>query len=289
MDEVLEQKLLTLKTETLRPVSGLWCIDLTTPAKHPRVSFPYPDHTPAEVAIAQNELSARLGYKIRDCDTQISFVQNVSSDPKGTCLVTKYAYRLHDTQLWYLSNTHAGSHADQPYHWLGDKTPFDAFDVRQYNGAAIVLNLSRHLMAETEPVITQDMLVSVMKDAGVESSRVRRLLLRTYQKTPKVWDKNFAYLDASASAYLAEFPRLVMLGTDAPSIDAEKASPIIDHAHGNLWKDRIAIIEGYNSDALPHAQRIAGHLRVSWNPQQIGRDAKGASISFYFMHSLPYA
>jgi len=196
---------------------------------------------------------------------------------EGVCHITTLLYK--SSRNWVISNSHAGSHADQPYHWLEDP-PFESFDIRQYNGTATILDVFPYL-DQNNPVITSRILDKAAEDNGINLNETRRLLLRTYHQIPEEWDGNFAYLDPDTASYLGLLPKLVMLGTDAPSVDHEDAAPIHKCSHGGLWAGRIAIIEGYNSDNLPIQPQLDGVLQTALIDISKVRDAKTAMIYFY--------
>ena len=62
-------------------------------------------------------------------------------------------------------NAHAGSHADQPAHWHAGP-PLAAFDARQYQGPATVLDLRGQLQGLA---ISREMLEAALSAAGLAS------------------------------------------------------------------------------------------------------------------------
>lgn len=270
--DLLQQKLKTLTYEYHPNISSSNRIDLTTLPDHPRVSFPYPEITPYAQSLGPTGLAARLGIDRQHIkhDVLISRRMDVSSNPGGVCYVTG--------GLLTISNSHAGSHADQPGHWL-ERPPFESFEDQQYNGNTAVFNLVPYFNGSKE--ITPEMLEQHARETGTDLERVRRLLVRTYDRTPHSWDNNFAYLRPEAAELLGKLPNLVLFGTDAPSVDHPDASPIHEKAHGKLWDGRIAILEGLNSDDLPRDDKLEGVLQTTLLPTRGVYDAKFAVVSFY--------
>lgn len=272
MTAILLQKLKTLEDEIIPSVSLATGRDLTTPPQHPRISFPFPDYTPVFQVLNRAELGGILALDLTNHPGIISELKDVSSSSDGVCLVTSSVFGR-----W---NAHAGSHADQPKHWLAHP-PFAQFDDRQYQGNVTILNLASALALQKESRITVELLQTAAGETDLNLQQVRRLILRTYEQTPNRWDSRFAFLDVEAGWFLGELPNLVLLGTDAPSVDHPGASPIDQCAHGGLWAGRVAILEGLETNHLPKQPRLDGVLHVVWNPMQQFEDAKGASVWFF--------
>lgn len=272
MDDILSRKLAAIDQEPVPSVRLVDGIDLTSPPGHPRISFPAPGYTPVFEVLNRTTLAASLGIQPELISGLVSELADVSSHPAGVCLVS--------SNLYLRSNAHAGSHADQPGHWL-NQPPFSEFDNRQYNGQVTILNLAALLEQSENTVITVPLLEQIGKETGFDWLTARRVLLRTYHKTPAVWEDTFAHLSPAAGEFLGALPNLLLLGTDAPSVDHPSASPIIACAHGGLWAGRVALLEGLETDRLPTTLRLDGVLQVLWNPMQIFPDAKGALVTFF--------
>ena len=274
-DLLLTQKLAALETEPWPLVDLRQVIDLSTSPAHRRGSFPAPEYTPPFQILDRQILGKLIGVELDQTEGIFSEVKDVSSNRAGVCLVTSSVFGR-----W---NAHAGSHADQPIHWLKDP-PLAQFDDRQYRGPATVLNLTSFLAGQSPPAITLDILTQAMTQARIDPLTVRRLVVRTYHHTPVEWDDTFAYLTPEAGQYLGQLPGLLLFGTDAPSVDHPAASPIHACAHGGLWAGRVAILEGLESNFLPLDLRLDGVLHILWNPMQLHADAKGALVTFYPSH-----
>lgn len=245
-------------------------IDLTTSPSHPRVSFPYPDITPHAQVLDKATLAQRLGIDPVVIQAKVSTSMDVSSNPEGVCQVT--------AAMYLVTNSHAGSHADQPSHWLANP-PFESFDERQYNGIATVLDLTEYL--KHDKAITSQLLQIQAQRVGVNLQTLSRLFVRTYDCTPSEWDPNFAYLTPEAGTFLGQLPNLLLLATDAPSVDHPKAAPIHAQAHGGLWAGRVAILEGYESNLLVKGERLEGVVQTTLLETPGVKDAKYAVITFY--------
>ncbi len=286
MNAVHEAKLRLLDSEVVPPTGSIHGIDLSTPKSHPRVSFPYPSVTPFmreigrdlnQNATAKRQLFAEAMGKA-EADVKVNEPVDVSSSPKGKCMVTTLVYSRKGVLL--ASNSHAGSHADQPGHWGVEG---EEFDRRQYTGHATLLDLTGYLDARN-PVITRDLLTRALHDAHINPDLLKRLLLRTYDKAPAQWEGVFAHLHPDAANFLGQLPHLQLVGIDTPSIDHPNASPIIEKSHGGLWAGRVAILEGLNPDNLPKGTH-QGVLKTALQTYTVSidavRDAKYASPLFY--------
>ncbi|MBX7220706.1 MAG: cyclase family protein [Blastocatellia bacterium] len=272
MDEILSRKLAAINQESVPTVRLADGIDLSSPPGHPRISFPAPGYTPVFEVLNRTTLASSLGIQPDLISGLVSELVDVSSHPAGVCLVS--------ANLYLRSNAHAGSHADQPAHWLA-QPPFSEFDNRQYNGPVTILNLAALLEKSGKSVITVPLLEHIANETGFDWQTAKRVLLRTYHQTPTIWEDTFAHLSPAAGEFLGTLPHLLLFGTDAPSVDHPAASPIIACAHGGLWAGRVAILEGLETDRLPTTLRLDGLLQVLWNPMQIFPDAKGALVTFF--------
>lgn len=107
MDKILSEKILRVKTSEPKQ----WMVDLSKGIKidcdpnEKRASFPYYDFTPHLQSLSKTQLQQELGVKESTKKTIINESCNVSSSKEGVCVVTRTIQ---------LSNSHAGTHADQP-------------------------------------------------------------------------------------------------------------------------------------------------------------------------------
>lgn len=269
---MIHRKLQALEHEVIDPVRLEHAVNISTPPAHPRVSFPAQFHTPAFEILDRPALGRLVASELASVPTPLSELLDVSSSPAGVCMVT-----CNIVARW---NSHAGSHADQPRHWLPDP-PFPEFDDRQYRGSATILDLTRILEDQRDSRITAALLQQAAQAAEVDLNGVRRLLLRTYRTPPAQWESHYPYLDAGSGEFLGSLPELVLLGIDTPSVDHPAAAPIGAQAHGGLWAGRVAILEGLDLSALRCLPRLDGVLQTLWNPMQVAPDAKGALVLFF--------
>ena len=232
-------------------------------------------------------LAARLPRRQR-----FSEPLNVCSTPGAVCQVTGPVVTV--------SNSHAGTHADSPLHFCGaDEVGAAArFHPCCYAGECVVLDVSASLAQRRTREIDDAVLAdAALMAGGVEWAGVWRLVLCTTRfdagrGDADVWRDDFAYLSVGAANFLtAQCPRLLLLATDAPSVDRSDASPIREHSHGCLWKHRVAIVE--NVDCAPLYRRLAtvdaagkcgivrGTVQCVFNDAQKFVDAAGCNVLFY--------
>lgn len=135
-------------------------------------------------------------------------------------------------------STHSGTHVDAPYH-------FDELgrDVSQLD-LGVFLGPARVVAIDVGPCIRASHLEDLAWD-GVE-----RVLFRTYAGSApeEQWDSGFVFLGEDAADFLGELG-LVLVGTDAPSIDAADSKDL--RAHKSLARRRVAVLEGLRLGDVP--------------------------------------
>lgn len=132
--------------------------------------------------------------------------------------------------------THLGAHTDAPSHYDPAGASIDAVALDPYIGTCRVIHcigvpcvLPQHVEAQL---------------AGVPP----RVLLRTYDKAPQtVWDASFPAIAPETIALLAS-RGVVLIGTDAASLDPQDSKTL--DAHHAVRAYRMAILEGVVLDAI---------------------------------------
>jgi len=134
---------------------------------------------------------------------------------------------------------HTGTHIDAPYHFEPEGERCHQLDLTAFWGPAQVVQVSRHQGA-----------LEIEDLAGVDLRLAPRLLLHTpASKIPdEVFPSSIVYPSAGLTAVLAE-AGIVLLGTDAPSMDALDAPRL--PGHKNLYRYGISILEGLNLNGVP--------------------------------------
>jgi arylformamidase len=115
-------------------------------------------------------------------------------------------------------STHSGSHGDAPLHYdpYGQAIADVALDA--YLGRARVLDLRG-----CGSCVTPDMVLPAL------NSPVERLLLRTYQHFPHDrWESDFTSVSAKVIELIAAHG-VILIGTDAPSLDPEDSKTMAAH------------------------------------------------------------
>lgn len=149
-------------------------------------------------------------------------------------------------------STHGGTHADAPLHYDPAGAAIDAVALDPYLGPARVVDL-RHAGG----LVTTDML-----DAAL-ATPVARLLLRTYARFPHDrWVSDFTAVSAEAIARMAAHG-VILIGTDAPSLDPETSKTM--DAHHAVRAADMRILEGLVLDDVPPGdyELIALPLRLA--------------------------
>ncbi|EPY30511.1 hypothetical protein STCU_04030 [Strigomonas culicis] len=224
----------------------------------------------------------------------ISKSLNCSSSPDGPCVVMD--------NILTVSNSHAGTHADMPFHFSRNSCLIP-LDNTHYNGSCVVLDLS--VAIRKAEMVTNDrgITASVMEEAlapldayieGRPDFTVWRLLVvtrRVHYTADDVWDAHYAFFYPEAIEYInRRFPHLLLLATDAASMDGEKAAPICDHSHGALLRYGIAILENVDGrplygllegDTPAPVGVVVGSLLTVMSRTEIYPDSKGCSVLFF--------
>ncbi|CUG86057.1 Hypothetical protein, putative [Bodo saltans] len=201
---------------------------------------------------------------------QCSVTEDVSSSPTGPCRVV--------CNVLTLSNSHAGTHADTPFHFTRDQEEA-GFNLMQYNGSACVLDVSSLLEERKSRAITIGVLEAVERSSGITLTTQWRILFRTTKGTTVPP----AYFDIDAARYLASLPNVVMIAIDSISVDHTSMSPICEGAHGAFFSDRVAIVENVVLNQVPIRQSsggIRGVVRTVFHPTQAHQDSWGCSVWF---------
>ena len=135
-------------------------------------------------------------------------------------------------------STHTGTHADAPWHFENGAERMGDVALSAYVGLAQVLSVKGDAGG----------LVGVGEVRGRLDARARRVLLRTYERFPhEAWDAGFV----CPSPELVEFLSargVVLLGTDAASMDPQSAKEL--RAHAAIRRHRMAILEGLVFDGV---------------------------------------
>ena len=139
---------------------------------------------------------------------------------------------------WFRSSTHGGTHADAPLHYDPAGAAIDAVDLRAYLGLARVIDLRG-----CSALISAEMLRPWLDEP------VERVLLRTFERFPHDrWPEAFAAISADAIDLLAAHG-VVLIGTDAPSLDPETSKTM--DAHHAVRRANMRVLEGLALDAVP--------------------------------------
>jgi arylformamidase len=126
--------------------------------------------------------------------------------------------------------THLGAHTDAPSHYDSEGPSIERVDLHPYIGACRVIDC------------IGSALVDVADIASALEGVPPRVLLRTYRKAPQAqWDAQFAAISPAAIALLAA-RGVVLIGTDAASLDPQDSKTL--DAHQAVRAHKMAILEG---------------------------------------------
>lgn len=129
-------------------------------------------------------------------------------------------------------STHSGAHADAPLHYDPDGKAIHQVDLSAYMGPCRVIDLHRGTGVVSIAEASQHL----------GEGTVERLLIRTLTNaTPPVWPDDFRPIAPDFIESL--FKRgCRLIGTDAPSLDAEESKSLA--AHMAVKETGMAILEG---------------------------------------------
>lgn len=151
-------------------------------------------------------------------------------------------------------STHAGAHADAPFHYDPNGAPIDEVPLEPYIGPCTVIHAIgvRH-------VFSADALAE--RVGGRKLSP--RVLIRFYERAPQhEWDPRFPAIAADAVHWLAD-RGAILVGVDTPSLDPQ-SSKIMD-AHLAAHQRSLRILEGLVLDAASEGdyELIAPPLKLA--------------------------
>lgn len=129
---------------------------------------------------------------------------------------------------------HAGTHADAPFHYDAGGPASAETALEPYIGRCVVVDV-RHA---TGPAVE----VAEIDWAVLEAAGAQRVLLRTYDAFPHAaWDSGFRAVSAAVIERLAALG-VVLIGTDAASLDPETSKTM--DAHHAVRAADMRILEG---------------------------------------------
>lgn len=135
-------------------------------------------------------------------------------------------------------STHTGTHADSPLHYHNEGIAAADVKLTPYLGPCQVIRVPPG-SPFVEPTHFADRLEPGLK----------RVLFHTYEKFPhQRWESAFTAIAAEAIDVLAGHG-VVLIGTDAPSLDPEQSKTL--DAHHAVRRHGLAILEGLVLDGVP--------------------------------------
>ena len=133
-------------------------------------------------------------------------------------------------------STHSGTHGDAPLHYSATAPDIASVSLAPYLGECLVVD-ARAARGWVE--------VADLPELGGAS----RVLVRTFDQFPHdQWDGQFTAIAAETIHWLAD-QGVVLIGTDAPSVDPQESKTM--HAHKAVLANDMRILEGLVLDDVP--------------------------------------
>lgn len=159
-------------------------------------------------------------------DTDVSFARTWTLGPGCPVNVSRLTL-----------STHAGTHADAPFHYDADGAGAEALDLSRYLGPCRVVD-ARGLGALLRPEHV----------AGALDGAPSRMLFRTYEAFPAArWRSDFTAVSPALVEALAA-KGVALIGVDAPSLDPETSKDM--PAHQAVRRLGLSILEGLVLDEV---------------------------------------
>jgi arylformamidase len=135
-------------------------------------------------------------------------------------------------------STHTGTHADSPLHYHNDGAASADVPLAPYIGPCQVISVPAR-----SPFVEPSHFV------GKVARGMKRVLLHTYSRFPhEKWVTEFTAIHSRAIDALAAHG-VVLVGTDAPSLDPQESKTL--DAHHAVRRHGLAILEGLVLDGVP--------------------------------------
>ena len=133
-------------------------------------------------------------------------------------------------------STHSGTHGDAPLHYAEDGLDAASMALEPYLGPCLVVDVrSARGVVRVEDLPPLD--------------GATRVLLRTFDSFPHdAWDSNFTAIAPETIGWLAG-QGVVLIGTDAPSVDPQESKTM--DAHKAVLAADMRILEGLVLDDVP--------------------------------------
>lgn len=133
-------------------------------------------------------------------------------------------------------STHSGTHGDAPLHYAATAPDIASLALEPYLGECLVVDAR----AARDRVRATDL---------PDLAGATRVLLRTFERFPHAaWDSRFTAIAADTIEWLAG-QGVVLIGTDAPSVDPQDSKTM--DAHKAVLRHDMRILEGLVLDDVP--------------------------------------
>lgn len=201
-----------------------------------------------------------------DTLTDLRVEQFNYSSTGDTCLVSRATIKL---------SSHAGTHADQPSHFMREPRSLK-FPNEHYNGEALVVDISHNFLKSDSRFIERKMLEQEIQKLIERGERIPpRILIKTIcaDEYPQSPSNDFISLGNGVAEYLSELG-CCLVGMDTLSVDSADTTNLEASNHGLLYNHNIAILENLD---LRNLSTGTGVLITFFDPMRDFIDARGVS------------
>jgi arylformamidase len=132
---------------------------------------------------------------------------------------------------------HIGAHADAPLHYADNELPIGEVDLAPYLGPCRVIH-----------AIGPARLIQVSDLAHATKGLPPRVLVRSCERAPTVWDSEFSAFAPDTLAWLASLG-VRLVGIDSQSVDPAESKTL--DSHHQLLKHHLRVLENLVLDGVP--------------------------------------
>jgi arylformamidase len=169
----------------------------------------------------------RPGLPVWPGDTEVGFERTWTLGPECPVNVSRLTL-----------STHAGTHADAPFHYDAEGAGAEALDLSRYIGPCRVIDARG-----SGPLLLPEHVAASLDGTPP------RVLFRTYDAFPRdAWRSDFTAVSHELVDALASLG-VVLIGVDAPSLDPEASKDMT--AHQAVKRFGLSILEGLVLDDTP--------------------------------------
>jgi arylformamidase len=142
-------------------------------------------------------------------------------------------------------SVHLGAHADAPLHYSDgdDALPIGAVSLDPFLGPCRVIHAIAAADGRPALITPED-----LREGSGDGTLPPRVLVRTYEKAPAVWDPHFAAFAPETIAWLASLG-VTLVGIDTPSVDPADSKTL--DSHQQLLRHDMRVLENLVLNDVP--------------------------------------